>query len=144
MQLEGRSNEHALYTERIAHPIDVDVQDAGDGTAGALVRVNVPDLDPTSLRVLGSTRTAGGRVKARGRYETERTTRGGAIPGLERKVEVRLKVLFNLMNNKKIEAETDSIVLTLPLAAPLVRRLRHRRSRDRRSGATTAGRRSAA
>ncbi len=51
------------YTERMAHPIDVDIRDAGDGNAGALVSVNVPDLDAASLRVLGSTRTAGGRVK---------------------------------------------------------------------------------
>ena len=141
----GRTFERTrVYTERIAHPIDVDIQDAGEGNAGALVRVNVPDIDPTSLRVLGSTRTAGGRVKLVVGTKQSDGAWLVAIPRLEHKVEVRLKVLFNLLNNKKIEAETDSIGLTLPLTAPLSCRLRHRRSRDRRSGATTAGRRSAA
>jgi hypothetical protein len=106
------------YTERIAHPIDVDFRDATDGNAGAMVRVNVPEMDAASLRVLGSTRTAGGRVKLVVGTKQADGAWLVAVPRLEPHVDVRLKVLFNLMNNKKIEAESDPISLDLPLAKP--------------------------
>ena len=93
MHAIGRTFERTrAYTERIAHPIDVDIQDAGEGNAGALVRVNVPDMDPASLRVLGSTRTAGGRVKLVVGTKQSDGAWLVAIPRLEHKVEVRLKV----------------------------------------------------
>lgn len=108
------------YTERIAHPIDVDIRDAGDGNAGALVSVNVPDMDAASLRVLGSTRTAGGRVKLVVGTKQSAAAWLVAIPRLDGSVDVRLKTLFNLLNGQKFEVESDPIHVALPLAEPLV------------------------
>lgn len=108
------------YTERIAHPIDIAIRDAGDGNAGALVSVNVPDLDAASLRVLGSTRTAGGRVKLVVGTKQSAAAWLVAIPHLDGSVDVRLKILFNLLNEHKFEVESDPIHVALPLAEPLV------------------------
>ncbi len=120
VHVDGKTFERSrVYTERIAHPIDVDIRGTGEGDAGALVRVNVADLDPASLRVLGSTRTAGGRVKLVVGTKQSDGAWLVAIPRLEHHVDVRLKVLFNLLNNQKIEAESDPISLTLPLAEPV-------------------------
>ncbi len=120
VRVVGKTFERSrVYTERIAHPIDVDIRDAQDGNAGARVRVNVTDMDPASLRVLGSTRTSSGRVKLVVGTKQGDGTWLVAIPKLEQHVDVKLKVLFNLMNNNKIEAESDPIPLMLPLTESL-------------------------
>ena len=130
------------YTERIAHPIDVDIRDAGDGNAGAMVRVNVPDMDAASLRVLGSTRTAGGRVKLVVGTKQARRQHGWSRFRISiGSVDVRLKVLFNLMNNKKIEVGVRSdFARRCRWLNRCVVGLDIERARDRRSGASAAGR----
>ena len=107
------------YAERLAHPIDVDLRDAGDGNAGAMVQVNLPDMDVASLRVLASVRSAAGRVKL---VVGSKQADGAwliAVPALDRKVEVKLKVLFNSLKNHEIEVESDPINLDLPLPKAL-------------------------
>ena len=64
-----------------------------------------------------------------------------AIPGLDKKVDVGLKVLFNSLNKKEIEIQLDPISLDLPLAKTLQRGFDAQGARDRRSGASAAGRR---
>jgi len=106
------------YTERIAHPIDVEFRDAADGNAAAMVRVNAADRDPASLRVLASTRIASGRAKL---VVGEKQPDGDwlvAIPGLDKSVYITLKVIFNQLNNKEIEVESEPISMNLPLSAP--------------------------
>jgi hypothetical protein len=107
------------YTERVAHPIDADFRDAGDGNAGAMVHVNIADMDPASLRVLGTTRVASGRVKLVVGAKQPDGAWLVAIPGLDKKVDVRLKMLFNSLNRKEIEVESDPISLELPLPREL-------------------------
>jgi hypothetical protein len=95
------------------------VRDAGDGNAAARVRVNVADMDAASLRVLGSTRNAGDRVKL---IVGSRQADGiwlVAIPGLDSKVEVGLKVFFNSLNKKEIEIQLAPFSLDLPVAKVL-------------------------
>ena len=79
---------NARLPDGFAKPIDVEVNNEGHGNAGALVRVNVPDVDPSSLRVLSSTRTAGGRVKLV--VETKQSDGAWlvAIPRLEHNVDL--------------------------------------------------------
>ena len=116
VRLVGKTFERTrTYTEAVAHPIDVDLRDAGDGNAAAMVRVNIADMDPTSLRVLGSTRNAGGRVKLVVGAKQADGAWLVAIPGLDKKVDIALKILFNSLDNKGIEVESDPISLDLPL-----------------------------
>ena len=118
----GRTFERSrAYTERVAHPIDVDVRDVGEGNAAAKVRVSIADMDATSLRVLGSTRSAGGRVKLVVGTKQADDTWLVAIPGLDKKVDVGLKVLFNSLNKKEIEIQLDPISVDFPLAKTLQR-----------------------
>jgi hypothetical protein len=107
------------YTQRIAHPIDVEFRDAADGNAAAMVRVNAADLNPATLRVLASTRIASGRAKL---VVGEKQPDGAwlvAIPGMDEKVDITFKVIFNQLNNKELEVESEPIAMNLPLSAPL-------------------------
>jgi hypothetical protein len=103
------------YTERVAHPIDVDVRDAGEGNAAASVTANIADMDAASLRVLGSIRSAAGRVKLVVGAKQSDGSWVVAIPGLGEKVDVGLKVLFNSLNKKENEVQLDVFSLGLPL-----------------------------
>ena len=58
-------------------------------------------IEEPRLAELGSTRTAGGRVKLVVGTKQDDGARLVAIPRLQHKVEVRLKVLFNPMNNRR-------------------------------------------
>ena len=105
------------YTERIAHPIDVEFRDAGAGNAAAMVRVNVADIDPETLRVLASTRIASGRAKLEVGQKQPDGTWLVAIPGLDNNVDITFKVLFNQLNNNEFEVESEPISMNLPLSA---------------------------
>ncbi len=122
MRVVGKTFERTRgYVERVAHPIDVEVRDAEQGNAAALVRVAIADMDQTSLRVLGSTRSAGDRIKL---VVGSKQTDGAwlvAIPGSDSGVDVGLKVLYKTLINKEIEVPLDVIHLALPVSKTLYR-----------------------
>ncbi len=80
------------YTERIAHPIDVDIRDtSATATPARWCSVNVPDLDAASLRVLGSTRTARRTREARRGNKTGRRCVAGchSASGRQRRRQIK-------------------------------------------------------
>jgi hypothetical protein len=118
LRLVGPTFERArAYAETIAHPIDVDLHDAGDGTATARVQVNLAAVDRTTLRVLATTAVAGGSRTTLGVGEKQADgTWTVGVPALAANVELRLKVLFNDVDGTDTTIEADSIELGLPLA----------------------------
>ena len=106
------------YSERPQHPIDAQVR-ALDANAVARVQLNLPDMDAATLRVLGTTRAASGRVKLVVGEKQPDATWLVAVPRLDQKVDVKLKILFNSLNKKEMTVESDPIAVTFPLSGTM-------------------------
>jgi hypothetical protein len=106
------------YSERPQHPIDAQVR-ALDGNAVARVQLNLPDMDAATLRVLGTTRAASGRVKLVVGEKQPDATWLVAVPRLDQKVDVKLKILFNSLNKKEMTVESDPIAVAFPLSGTM-------------------------
>ena len=105
------------YAESIAHPIDVEVRDAGDGAAVARVQVNLPGVDRSTLRVLATTAVgSGGRASLGVGEKQSDGVWTIAVPALAANVELRAKILFDDATGTDTTIEADSIALALPIA----------------------------